>query len=370
MGYLGVAEGMPALLFSLVIGVWVDRWRRRPVLVAADLGRAALMGLIPATALLGVLRMEGLYVIAFAAGTLSLFFDVAVTSFLPTVVQRAWLIDANGKLQMSSSVTSVGGRALGGVLVQALTAPVAIAADALSFLASALLIGRVRAQEPGPEARRERKDVRGEIGEGLRFLIGEPLLRSMTLSSAIGSLALSAQATVLVLYATRALGVTPALLGAVFAIRSVASVAGAALSGRVGRRLGAGRAVIWGTLMGALGAMTLPLAGGPLALAVLLLIAAQVLAGIGAPIYSVNQVSLRQEITPDRMLGRVNAGRRFLVFGAAPVGAFLGGLSGSELGLRTTLLLGGVGMALAFVVVLLSPLRHRADTDARALPGT
>ena len=212
--------------------------------------------------------------------------------------------------------------------------------------------------------------MRREIGEELRVLLGDPLLRSMTVSSALGSLALGIQGAVLVLYATQDLGVTPTLLGVVFASRGAASLLGAALSGPAGRRLGSGRAVILGTLVGAVGSLALPLAGGPPAVAVSVLVGAQVLMGAGAPIYSVSQLSLRQEITPDRLLGRVNAGRRFVVFGAGPVGALLGGYLGGQVGLRPTLLVGGLGFALAFLASLLSPLRARRDRHPLAPDST
>ncbi len=367
MGLLGAAAGAPALLFGLLAGVWVDRWPRRPILVAANLGRALLLGTIPVAALLGVLRMELLYAVGFGVGTLSLFFDIAVTSLLPALVGRRQLVEGNGKLQLSDSVTRVAGPGLAGLLLQVVAAPVAVAADALSFLASAVLLRRIRAAEHDHAPDRTRRSMRREIGEGLHLLLGHPLLRAMTLSSALGSLALSLQGTVLVLYATGTLGVTPALLGVVFSSRGAASLLGAALSGWVGRRLGAGPAIVWGTLVVALGTLALPAASGPLAITVSVLIAAQVLLGSGTPVYSVNQVSLRQAITPDRLLGRVNAGRRFVVFGAAPVGALLGGFLGSALGLRPTLVVGAFTMVLAFLAVLVSPLK--APHDRRGLPS-
>jgi MFS family permease len=361
MGFLRAAGGLPALLFGLLVGVWVDRLRRRPIMMAADLGRAVLLGSIPVAALFGSLSMWQLYAVAFAVATLSLFFDIAATSFLPTVIGRRDLTDGNSKLQVSFSATSAIGPGAAGLLVQLVTAPFAIALDALSFLVSALFLGRLRAPEPERTSRSGERNFRRELGEGLRLLFENSLLRAMTLSSAMGSLALSVQGTVLILYATETLELSPALLGVVFSSGGMASIAGAVFSGRVGRRLGAGPAVVWGTLVVSVGALIFPLASGPLVVAAPLLILGQVLMGSGAPIYSVNQISLRQQITPDRLLGRVNAGRRFLVFGAAPIGALLGGFLGSELGLRPALLAGGLGMALAFFVALLSPLRsaHR-----------
>ncbi len=367
MCLLRVAGGVPALLFSLFAGVWVDRLRRRPVLIGADLGRALLLRSVPVAALLGLLRMEHLYVVAFLTGALSLFFDIAVTSYLPVLIRRKDLVGGNTRLQVSDSVASVAGPGLGGVLTQLLTAPVAIAFDALSFALSALLLRRIHAEEAPLAPLPERRDVWREIGEGLRFLLANPLLRAMTVSSALGSLALSMQVAVLVLFATRSLGLSPALLGLIFASRGIASLVGAVLAGRAGRAMGAGPAVVWGTLLSVLGSLVIPLAGGSLVVAVPTLVAAQVLLGIGSPIYSVNQITLRQSITPDRVLGRVNASRRFLVFGAAPVSALFGGTLGSLLGLRPTLLAGALILMLAFLTVLLSPLR-RGMSEVAFLP--
>jgi MFS family permease len=357
LGLLGAAGGLPALLFSLFVGVWVDRRPRRPILVAADLGRALLVGSIPLAAWLDRLRMEQLYAVAFGVGALSLCFDIAATSFLPAVTGRRDLVEGNGKLQLSESATRVAGPGLAGLLVQVAAAPVAVALDALSFLASALLLGRIRTPEPARDPQPGGRNLWREIGAGLGLLFRDPLLRSMTVSSALGSFAMSVQGTVLVLYATAELGLTPALLGLVLSSRGAAALLGAALSGPIGRRLGAGPAVVWGTFVVGLGALALPAASGPLAVAVPSLIVAQVLLGAGAPVYSVNQVSLRQALVPDRLLGRVNASRRFVVFGAAPPGALLGGFLGSTLGLRPALLAGALGVALAFLAVLFSPLR-------------
>jgi MFS family permease len=366
MGLLGAATGAPALLFSLVVGAWVDRWPRRPILVAADVARALLLGTIPLAALLGGLRMAHLYAVAFAVGSLSLLFDIAATSFLPAVLLRQRLVEGNSALQLGEAVTRVAGPSAAGVLVQLVTAPVAIAADALSYLASALLLSRIRTREPAP-VQQGRQRLWREISEGVRLLLGHPALRAMTVSSALGSLAMSIQGTLLVLYATGDLGLTPSLLGLVFSSRGLTSLLGAALAGPLGRRLGAGRAIVWGTLAEAVGALLLPLASGPLTVAVPLLVAGQALLGAGTPVYSVNQVSLRQALTPDRLLGRVNAGRRFVVFGIGPVGALLGGALGEGLGVRLALFAGGLSMALAFFAAWLSPLRTLGEPRRMAL---
>lgn len=366
MGLLGAAAGLPALLFGLFAGVWVDRLRRRPILVAADLGRAVLLGSIPVVYLLGVLRMEYLYAIAFLVGTLSLFFDIAVTSFLPTVLQRTDLVDGNSKLRLSESAALVAGPSIAGGFVQLFTAPIAIVVDALSFLISAILLRRIRTQEPVHKTPHHQRNVWREIGEGLCMLFRDSLLRSMTVSSASGSLALSVQGAVLMLYLAGELEIAPAVLGVIFATQGAASLVGAVMAGEFGQRFGAGPAFVWGTLVSCVGCLFIPLATGPTTVAAPLLIAAHLLLGFGAPIYSVNQISLRQAITPDRLLGRVNASRRFIVFGVAPLGALIGGALGGLIGLRATLAVGGLGMLMAFLVAFVSPRRTFHQRDALA----
>ena len=369
LGVLGAVATLPALLFGLPAGVWVDRWRRHPLLVRTDLGRAILLGVIPLTALLDLLSMEVLYVVAFAVGILGLFFDIAVTSYVPSVLARDQLVDGNSKLATSTSVATVAGPSVGGVLVQLISAPGAIAVDAVSFLTSALLLRGVQAHEPvaGAPSGTGRTRLSNELMEGLRFLVRQPLLRAMTLSSALGSLAVSIQGAVLILYATTDLGISAALLGTVFASRGIAALVGAWLAGRVSVRFGEGRAFIIGTLVGAVGAFTLTLPSASPAASMAVMIGGLVLLGVGAPIYSVTQLSLRQAITPDRLLGRVNAGRRFVVFGVAPLGALAGGILGETLGLRAALLTGALCMAGAVVAAVASPLRSAVKPSPAAV---
>ena len=222
MGVLRAAANAPILLLGLVAGVWVDRLRRRPIMVSANVGRALLLGAIPAIALLGALRMEHLWLVAFLVGTLTVFFDLAVTSIPPTLVAREDLVEANSKLQLSYSTVAAVGPGVAGWLIALVTAPLAIAVDAVSFLASAALLTRLGASEPAPRA--GRRPMWGEIGEGARFLFGHPALRPLTVSTAVGSLGGSIQGTVLVLYAAQQLGLGPALIGLVVASGGVAAI--------------------------------------------------------------------------------------------------------------------------------------------------
>ena len=358
MGLLGAAGTLPALLLSLFVGVLVDRLPRRPLLVGADLGRAALLALIPLAALMGILHLDVLYVIAFLAGILTVVFDIAITSYIPALVAREELVEANSQLQLGTSVSRVAGPGVAGLLVQAVGAPFAVVVDALSFLASAAFLSRIVTSEPAKKARGEHGSVWREIGEGLRVVWDEPILRWMIASTMIASLGGSVLQAVFVIYVTRSLGITPAVLGLIFASGGVASVLGAGLAGTIGSRSGPGRAMALGQLAFAIGAVIIPLAALRPALAPPLLVLSQVIRNSGLTIYSINQISLRQAITPPRLLGRVNATRRTLVFGIQPIGSLLGGLLGTTFGLPVTLVASIIIDVLALLAVMAPPLLH------------
>ncbi len=358
MGVVVALQQAPVLLFSLFAGVWVDRVPRRPLIVAAELGRAALLATIPAAALLDLLRIEQLYVVGFLAGTLKLVFDLASTSFLPALIGRDDLVDGNAKLQMSAAVTEAGGRALGGVLVRLVTAPLTIAFDAFSFLISALFAARIRVFETHAVVEQERDtSIWREIGEGMRMLMQTPPIRAMTISSTIGSGGSAVQQTVFALYLTNELLLGPVWFGIVLGILGAAAFVGSFLAGPAERRFGPGPALILGSFFWGGGGVLLALVSPTMAFLLPLLALAQVSAGIGRSIASINQISLRQAITPNHLLGRVNASRRLLVFGIIPFGALLGGILGESLGLRAALFVGAGIQVLGFIYTALSPLR-------------
>jgi len=368
MGLLGAVGAAPTLLLGLFVGVWVDRRRRRPILIAADLLRAALLMLIPVAALSGVLRIELLYAVALLAGLGTLFFDIAYRSLLPSLVRREQLVEGNSKLEMSRSAAEIGGPGLAGALVRLAGAPVAIAADALSFLISALVLARLRAPEPVSRSH-ERQRIREEIGEGLRIVIGNPLLRAI--AGCTGSLILfsSMMEAVFVLYVARELGVGPGLIGLIFASGNVGFLVGALLAGRVTRHVGLGPALIGAPILIGIGDLLIPLASGPFVVVVLLLAAAQFLFGLGLTIYNINQVSLRQALTEERLQGRMNATITLIAWGGAPIGALVGGALGEAIGLRATLLVAAIGELCAILWLWFSPLRalreHPAPVELR-----
>jgi MFS family permease len=355
MGLLVAAGEAPFLVWSLPIGVYADRLRRRPLLIAADLGRALLLCAIPLAALLGLLRIELLYAVAFLTGTLSVLFEVAHYAYVPALAPRGHLTEVNGKLQVSHSAAAAAGPGLAGLLVQAISAPFAVIATAASFLASATLLGSIAQSEPPARSDRARPGLRQEMAEGLRALLGHPLLRPIVLVSAVIGLFLYAVRAGFVLFATRELGLDAATLGAVIAAGGLAAVPGGLLAERAARRLGFGRAIWGGWLVAGASLLLIPLATR--ATAVPLLAAAMAIGGLAETIANVNQWSLRQIVTPDHLQARVTASHRFLVYGAFPLGALLGGLLATALDLRPALLLCAVGATLSPLLLLASPLR-------------
>lgn len=359
MGALGVAFSLPNLFFGLLAGVWVDRVRRRPILVGADLGRALLLGTIPAAALLGSLTFAHLYAVAFASASLGLFFTIASVAVLPSVVRKEQLVEANSRLAASDSVLAIAGPSGAGALIQLLSAPKAIVVDAISYLVSALALRGVGVSEESP-SREQRRGIRTEIAEGVRELVRTPLLRALTVAATVGVFGAAVQSTVLLLFFTRELGLAPATIGLVYATAGVGGLLGALMAGRVARRIGTGPSVILGESLWAVSALLVPLAGiaGPPLAPV---VAAQVATGVGGAIWSVNQMSLRQHLTPVRLLGRVTSARRFLLFGAAPLGSVLGGVLGGSVGLRATLLVGAIGVVAGLALLYFSPVRGVRD---------
>jgi MFS family permease len=367
MGLLGTFEFAPFLLLSLFAGVWVDRLRRRPILIVADVGRFVLLGSIPLGALFGMLRIEQLYAVGLLAGVLTVFFDVAHQAYLPALVSRDQLVEGNSKLEMSRSVAQIAGPGFAGVLVQLLSAPMAVAADALSFLASGVFLVFIRAPEPAPvRDPRRGSSIRSELREGLAVVLGNPLLRSIAGATATSNLFSNGIMAVYVLYVTRELAVPPALLGLILAAGGPGALLGAVSAGRLAGRFGLGATIIGALMVTELSNLLVPFAGGPVPIVVGTLALAAFIGGFGNPVYNINQVSLRQAITPDRVQGRMNASMRFIVWGTIPIGSLLGGALGEVLGLRPTLVLMAACSLLAGLWVIVSPVRRLKAPPAPA----
>jgi predicted MFS family arabinose efflux permease len=366
MGILEAVEALPALLLGLFAGAWVDRHRRRPILVAANFGQAALLSLIPLAAITGVLHTEHLYVLAFLLSTLGLVFGVAYGPFLLTLVGRERIVEGNSKLQIGRSAAEVFGPGLAGGLVQLVTAPIAIAADVISRLISALLLWLIRVPEPTQKPTDQQEDVWHEIGKGLRLVIGNPSLRAIAGCFSTLSLFNSALETIWLLYLTRNLEIAPGLLGLISACGGVGFLVGALLPNKVARRFGLGPSIIGGVLLLALSDLLTPLAGGSILAIVVMLTASQFFFGIGLTIFDVGQTSLRQIATPDHLQGRVSATMRVIGLGIAPLGGLLGGALGETIGPRATLLVAALGEILSVTWLLLSPLRSLREQPETA----
>jgi MFS family permease len=374
---LGVIEFAPFILVSLPAGVWVDRMRRKRILVVADIGRALLLVSIPLAYWLDILTIGQLYVVGFAVGVLTVFFDVAYQAYLPSLVDRQQLVEGNSKLEVSRSGAQIAGPAMAGPLVQILTAPLAVLADAISFAASALFLFRIRTGETAPERppREERAPMRRELGEGLRYVLGHRYLRWIAAATATFNFWGNVMWAIFLVYAVRVLDLSPSQIGLVFAIGNVGYLAGAIATSRISAALGVGPSIVLGAFTGT-AALLVPLA--PESEPLPFLIASQAILGFGLPLYNVTQVSLRQAITPERLQGRMNSVMRFIVWGVIPLGALAGGAIASGFGLRAAMWIGAGGVALAFLPVLLSPVRSLKtvpepvgleDTEGEVLAG-
>ncbi len=367
MALLSAAQLLPQVMAGLIAGVWVDRLRRKPIMVAADVGRAVLLGAVFVAAIFDLLHMEHLYVAAFAMGVLTVFFDVAYLAYLPSIVERADLVDANARLAASSSAMEVGSFGVSGWIVQLASAQVAVLVDALSFVASALSVGAIRTREPAPAARNDRESVWLEIRDGVRMVSGDPVLRAIGLATVARHFAYGAIGAVILLFATKGLGFGAGIVGMIFAIGGLSSLFGAAVAERVTRRLGPGRAMGWGLAVSGLLSLCLPLAPGATLVGFAMLALPQLLGDACDTVFSIDEASLRQTIVPDRMLGRVDATIRFASVGVMLAGALAGGVIGETAGLRAALVVGAFGTMAGALVLFVSPVRHLRSIESAAI---
>lgn len=353
MGVLTALETAAFLLVGLPAGACVDRWRRKRVLVTGDLVRMVTLGSLPLAWALDALSLPQLFVVAAITGTATVFFDVAWQSYLPTLVAPAQVVDGNAKLSASQEVARVAGPGITGVLLQVVGAPLLIGFDAASFLLSAVFIGRIRHPDTVPD-RAGRRPLRVEIGEGLGFVVRHRLLRRIVACTGTGNLFNSITATLLVLFALRYLHLPESVVGLVFSAGAVGGVVGALTGARFARWVGEGRAIPLSALVLVPFAALYPLAavGAPVAL----LMVGSFGISWGVVVYNVTQVSFRQRLCPPRLLGRMNASVRFIVWGTMPLGGLLGGLLGTWLGVLPTLWIAAAGQVLAVLPVVLSPL--------------
>lgn len=357
MAMLVVARSLPNLMFGLFAGVWVDRTRRGPILLGADIGRAVLLGSIPLAAMLGYLTFEQVVFVVFGSATLGVFFTIASVSILPSLVLSDQLVEANSKMAVSNSVLGIVGPGVAGGLVQLVSAPKAIVVDAVSYVLSAVSLKGLSSAEAQEKKIPKLERFWHAVWEGIYELVRTPVLKSLTISAGVGSLGGAMQQTVLMLFLVRVLEFTPVEIGMILACVSAGGLFGSAVAAWVAKLFGVGRAIVLGNFLWSLGVLLIPFAGWVTEIAFWVVGVGQVFAGLGASIFSVNQMGLRQQLTPVDRFGRTTAARRFLIFGLAAVGASVAGVLGAWIGLQSMLFLGGVGFLCGFIVVLFSPVR-------------
>jgi MFS family permease len=348
---------LPFILFALPAGVWVDRLRRKPILIAGDAGRAILLSLIPILWAVGQLRMWELLVLQFTVGVLTVFFDVAYQSYLPYLVDREQLIEGNSKLQLTVAVTQVAGPSMTGALISAITAPYTIVLDAVSFLISTAFMLRIRKPEilPKRDADALKPAMLPELKEGVRWVVRHPWLRAIAVCTGTSNFFGTSLQAIALLYFTRSLHLSALQVGTVFALGSVGSVAGAIVVNRLQLAVGVGWTIVLTAVMFSLGGLAYPLAPRSFPLPTLIL--GQLFFGFGSVAYNITQVSLRQAITPERLQGRMNAAMRWIIWGTIPLGTLVGGTLGQVYTLRTALWFGAIGGIFTFLPVALTSVR-------------
>lgn len=358
VGILVAMEFAGFLLLGLPAGAWCDRWRRRPVMIIGDLARFMLLVSVPIAAWLHELTIWQLFAVVLLQGVATTFFDVAYQSYLPSLVPAEDLIEGNAKLQGSAAVAQVSGPALAGYLIQWLTAPIAVLADAASFLFSAVNVARIRHDEPAPE-QSERHNLRREIGDGLGVVLANPILRTLAATTAVANFFMAVFAAVIMIFLARQLRLSPGAIGVLLTLGSIGGVVGAVTTSALARRLGQARSAWVPLAVGCPIGLLIPLTHRGVSL--VLFVAGWFGFSFAFTAYNVAGVSLRQALCPTQLLGRMNATMRFLSVGIMPFGALIGGGLDGWLGPRSTLWIALLGELLVPILLLCSPLRTMRD---------
>ena len=360
IGLLTALEFLPFPVLGLIAGVYADRLKRRPLMIASDIGRLLALVTIPIAFSFGVLRIEQLYVVGLVVGVFNVFFGISYQSYLPALIERADLVEGNSKLEVSRSTAQLAGPAIAGVLIQAIGAARAVYLDAASYLVSAASLWLIRRPEPEPSpgSASGRTGFWHEMWEGIQVVIGNPTLWKIAGCTATWNLGSNIAFAVELIFIYRYLHLSPAVVGLVFAIGAVGSLLGAIAAGPIVARLGVGLTLLLSVLSGGLLMATVLAAYTNAAVFLSLLFFFEFL--LGAP-YNITQVSLRQAITPDRVQGRMNATMRTIVWGTIPIGSVLGGILGTTIGVVPTIVLGGFITMLAAGWILAGPVRIRVQ---------
>jgi MFS family permease len=364
MGYLTAAIWLPSLLFGLHAGAWADRrGHRRRLMITADLGRAALLATVPASAALHVLTLGQLYAVAFSVGSLSVLFTVSEPALFVALVPEDQYLSGQSLVYGSRAFSFVGGPSVGGLLVQLLTAPFAVAADAASYLGSAFFLSRIDPAEPPPEPAGP-----GGLTAGARYVARHGLVRASLIAAAIINLFTFMVQTLFVLYATRSLHVRPGELGLVLGAGAVGSVLGSLAARRVARRVGVGWAYVIGALLFPAPLLLIPLAGGPHDLVLGTLFASEFLAGVGVMVLDISVGVMFAAVIPDQLRSRVTGAFQAVNYGTRPIGSLVAGVLGTTIGVRPTLWIATIGGCTAFLSLLPSPVPRFRLADAAGTP--
>jgi len=358
VGLLGALEFLAFPTLGLVAGVYADRVKRRWIMIICDLGRMLALGSIPTAYALGWLSMPLLYAVALLTGVFTVFFDIAYQSYLPALIPRPKLIEGNSKLEVSRSVAQVAGPAIAGLLLQIVGAARAIAVDAASFAVSVLSLWAIRRPEPAPApgTASGRRGFWVEMWEGMRVVLGNPTLWKIAGCTATSNLGSNIIFAVYLIFVFRYLHLSPGVVGLIFAAGSAGGLLGAVSAGALARRFGLGRALVLG-IAGSFAYFLVPLA--QLGASLLLLVTSFLVMSFGGTVYNVNQVSLRQTITPDHVQGRMNATVRTMIWGTIPIGSFVGGILGERFGVVPALVVGAIVATLAGIWILAGPVHLR-----------
>jgi MFS family permease len=361
MGYLVAAELTPNLLFALHAGAWIDRrGRRRQTMIFTDLARAGLIATVPLAYAFDALTIQQLYIVAFAAGTMTVLFSVSYASLFIALVEREHYVTASSWLAGSRAFSFIAGPSLGGLLVQALKAPFALIVDAVSFLFSALFLGSISPEEPPTE-----QAERGHVVAGIRYVLRNSTMRASLLATATINLFNFIFWALFILYAVRELGVRPGTLGLVLGAGAVGGLIGSIVTTRLSRRIGIGPAFLFGCIVFPVPLLLVPLAGGPMWLVLAMLFLAEFGSGLGVMILDISAASIFAALVPPRLRSRVSGAYTLVNYGVRPVGSLIGGFLGTVLGLRPALWIASVGAILGFLWLLPSPIPRM-----RELPET
>jgi predicted MFS family arabinose efflux permease len=363
IGFIGAAHLVPDVFLGLFAGVWVDRLRKRPLMIIADVGRFAALVTIPIAYAFDALTIGQLFVVSFVTGTFEILFDVSYQAYLPTLVEKDNILEGNSKMAASAAVAEVGGFGISGWMVQVLTAPIAILVDAISFLASAAALIVIRKPEPTPRPAENREGVRQEIIEGSRTIARNPILRSTLIAHDISGFAFRMYGAVFLLYTAGELGFDPGVLGMTWAVGGAASLIGATFAGRAAARLGLGPALMVGLSSMGVAMLLIPAAHDASIYALMMMIGAQFGDGLYM-IWQVNHQTLKQSITAPELLGRVSSGFRVSNTVAMLLGALVGGVTGEFIGLRETLVAASGVMIASGLFLVVTPVWQMRESPA------